>query len=484
MATPITWQNVQGRSLAEAATPLQYAAQNIGSAFDKLGGVYKDYQAQQQKQIDLADEANVQNLLERLQGAGSVDDVAALRASGELDSLRAALKPKDLAKVRGAEDARVTALMQQTTAKNTFDDTVAKRAAEPILEQFRLAGLNGDEATQARLLAENPNIRGWATAVEQDKALERKLVEQARADRLAPYTEANTIAESKLKGAQLKTAERANNEADEQLRLETKLAEAREAYLLQQTDRERTLGSLAQNLGYPVDSGGFARIDDMTEKQLSLLNAEANKNGLPSVENIRGSDTKIADAVLEELTRSKEFSARTLQKNREPIRSAFASNNLSSPIGNDAAAIALSRAQQKAINAERAQDNWSAPGSPDARRNYEELAKDVPALMDKTSGFDAEEDVAPIQDLLNELAVTGIEVQKGVFVTPSVNDVRAAIRSAEGGWFTDAKRAKNIKEKLIAQMNKPEVAKRLAEAKDLKEYSRKEAVRSILNSGK
>ena len=482
MATPITWQNVQGRSLAEAATPLQYAAQNIGSAFDKLGGVYKDYQTQQQKQVDLGDEANVQNLLERLQGVGSVDDVAALRASGELDSLRAALKPKDLAKVRGAEDARVAALMQQTTAKNTFDDTVAKRAAEPILEQFRLAGLNGDEATQVRLLAENPNIRGWATAVEQDKALERKLVEQKRADELAPLTQANAVMEGKLKGVQLSNAERANNDAEEERRLSIRLANEQQKYLDQQNQRETELGKVAQRLGLPVDPSGRARVGEYTKEQKLALDNEAILSGGQPSDMVRGSDTVTADKMLDRLSNSGEFSPQVIMKNRDAIRSSFASNVSTGAVGNDAATIALSRAREKVVMDEQASNNWSAPGSPDARRNYDELAKDVPALIDKTSGNDPEEDIADIQGLLTELAVKGIEVSKGKFVTPSTNDVRAALRQAQGGWFSDNKRAENVKQILTANMKRPEVVGRIAEAEDLRQYKRKEAVRDILNS--
>lgn len=482
MATPITWQNVQGRSLAEAATPLQYAAQNIGGAFDKLGGVYADYQAQQKKQVDLAAEANVQGFLERLQNVRSPEEVAALQASGELASLRAGLRPQDLAKVRGAEDARVAALMQQTTAKNTFDDAVAKRGADPVFEAYRLAGLNGDEASQARLLAENPSLSGWAGEVEKDKALERKLIEQARSDRLAPYTEANTIAESQLKAVQLKNAERTNNEAEEERRLTVRLATEQQKYLNQQNQQETELGKVAQRLGLPVDPSGRARVSEYTKEQKLALDNEAILSGGQPSDMIRGSDTMMADKMLARLSNSGEFSPQVIMKNRDAIRSSFASNVSTGAVGNDAATIALSRAREKVVMDEQASNNWSAPGSPDARRNYDELAKDVPALIDKTSGNDPEEDIADIQGLLTELAVKGIEVSKGKFVTPSTNDVRAALRQAQGGWFSDNKRAENVKQILTANMKRPEVVGRIAEAEDLRQYKRKEAVRDILNS--
>ena len=480
MAAPITWQTINGPSLAQAALPMESAARLILGGIDRAGSTLTGYNNQQQAIEDRGADAKVQGFLERLQRVQSPEEVATLRASGELDALRAGLRPQDLAKVRGAEDARLASLMQQTTAKNTFDDTVAKRAAEPILEQFRLAGLNGDEATQARLMAENPNIRGWATAVEQDKALERKAVEQARADRLAPYTEANTIAESKLTATKLANAERANAEAEEERNLALRLAQEQRNYLDQQKQRDVELGKVAQRLGLPVDPSGRARVDEYTTEQKLRLDNEAILSGGQPSDMVRGSDTMTADKMLDRLSR--EFSPQVIMKNRDTIRGAFASNVSAGAVGNDAAEIALNRAREKVINDERAKDNWSAPGAPDTRRNYEELAKDVPSLIDKSSGIDSEEDVADIQKLLNELAVKGIEVQKGVFVTPSTNDVRAALRQAPGGWFKDSTRATNMKEYLKTIMSSPEVTKRLAEAEDLKVFKRKEAVREILNS--
>lgn len=482
MATPITWQNVTGPSLAQAAVPMESAAKLILGGFDRAGETLTEYNKQQQAIEDRGAEAQVQSFLERLQRVRSPDEVAALQASGELDALRAGLRPQDLAKVRGAEDNRVASLMQQTTAKNTFDDSVAKRAADPIFEQFRLAGLNGDEATQAKLLAANPQLRGWAAEVEKDKALERKLIEQARADRLAPYTEANTIAESELKAVQLSNAKRANNDAEEERRLSIRLAQEQEKYLNDQNQKEAELGKVAKKLGLPVDPSGRARVSEYTKEQKLRLDNEAILSGGQPSDVIRGSDTLTADKMLERLSKSGEFSPQVIMKNRDTIRNTFASNVSTGSIGNDAAEIALNRAREKVINDERAKDNWSAPGAPDTRRNYEELAKDVPSLIDKTSGIDPEEDVADIQKLLNELAVKGIEVKKGVFVTPSTNDVRAALRQAQGGWFKDSTRADNVKEYLKTIMSSPEVTKRLAEAEDLKVFKRKEAVREILNS--
>ena len=159
MATPITWQNVQGRSLAEAATPLQYAAQNIGSAFDKLGGVYKDYQTQQQKQIDDADAVNVQGFLDRLQRARTPEEVAALQASGELDAMRAGItNPKNMALVRGADEARLTAVRSLTEQGQKFGIGQDEFNARPVTDQAMLLAASGNAEGVASLFAANPNL--------------------------------------------------------------------------------------------------------------------------------------------------------------------------------------------------------------------------------------------------------------------------------------------------------------------------------------
>lgn len=224
MASPITWQNVTGRSLAEAAAPLESASKLILGGFDRLSNTVDGYGKLQQTIQNQEEEANVQNFMERLQRARTPEEVAALQASGELDALRSTLKPTSLAKVRGAEDSRIASLMQQTTARNTFEDSMADRAADPIRQAYRVAVLNRDEATQKAIRDANPNLRGLDRLLDEERKLERTFVEQDRADRMAPIQEANAIAEGKIKGLQLSSAEHAAKDAAEQRRLAAQLA--------------------------------------------------------------------------------------------------------------------------------------------------------------------------------------------------------------------------------------------------------------------
>lgn len=248
MASPITWQNVNGRSLAEASAPLQAASQAILGGFDRLAGVADGYGKLQQTLLDKQEETNVQGFLERLQRAQSPDEVAKLQASGELEALRSTLRPGSLARVRGEEDARIASLMQQTTAKNTFANSQADFAAEPIRQAYRVAVLNRDEATQKAIREANPNLRGLDRLLDEERKLERTFAEQVRADRMAPIQEANAIAEGKIKGLQLSSAEQAAKDAAEQRRLAAQLAREQQTYLSGKVAGEDALGAAAKRL--------------------------------------------------------------------------------------------------------------------------------------------------------------------------------------------------------------------------------------------
>lgn len=158
MSSPITWQNVQGRSLAEAAIPMQGASQSILGGFDRMGKVFDQYQGMEQKKLDMADEANVQGFLDRLQSARTPEAVAELQASGELDTLRSVLKPTSLAKVRGAEDSRLETLQNQITKGQTFKQEQDRIAQLPIAQQAEVLAAKGDTVGLDALLKSNPNL--------------------------------------------------------------------------------------------------------------------------------------------------------------------------------------------------------------------------------------------------------------------------------------------------------------------------------------
>jgi hypothetical protein len=168
-----------GASLSEASRPMEAAQRAIQGGIGGLQTLVADQQQIAQAGVDRGNEANVQKFLDRLQGARTPEEVLALQQTGELDTLRSALTPKDLARVRGAEETRAASLMQQLTAKSTFETQQAAAKAAPIKDQIMSMYMTGDPAQQARakeLFAANPNIPGGAelvksmNAFDQDKA--------------------------------------------------------------------------------------------------------------------------------------------------------------------------------------------------------------------------------------------------------------------------------------------------------------------------
>ena len=210
MASPITWQNVQGRSLAEAAIPMQAASQSILGGFDRLGKVFDQYQSMEQKKLDLADEANVQGFLDRLDRAKTPEDVAKLQASGELERYTSAINnPANLAKLRGAGDARLTAVRSLTEQGQKFGIGQEEFNARPVTDQAMLLAASGNANGVASLFAANPNLPNKAAVQQalvtaQQKAETQRLAvnKDTRENVAAPIENAQRQAATTLATAQ------------------------------------------------------------------------------------------------------------------------------------------------------------------------------------------------------------------------------------------------------------------------------------------
>lgn len=158
MAAPITWQTINGPSMGTATVPMESAAKLILGGFDRAGEALTGYNKQQQAIEDRNANTQVQTFLERLQREQTVEGISRLQASGELESMRARLRPEDLAKVRGAEDARLESLRTQITKGQTFQQEQDRIAQLPIAQQAEVLAAKGDLAGLDTLLKSNPNL--------------------------------------------------------------------------------------------------------------------------------------------------------------------------------------------------------------------------------------------------------------------------------------------------------------------------------------
>lgn len=166
MAGPITWRTVQGASLADAARPLALASDAITGGFDRLGALVEKQQGVNQGFVDRADEAVTQNFLERLQSAKSPEQIAAMEASGELAAMRASLKPKQLAQVRGAEDARTAGLMTQITQRTKFQNDQLDQEQAPLRDRIMGLIASNKMAEAVQLFQANPQLRNGAAILQ------------------------------------------------------------------------------------------------------------------------------------------------------------------------------------------------------------------------------------------------------------------------------------------------------------------------------
>lgn len=448
MSQPISWRNVNGPSPAEALRPLEAA----GNSFNNAIGAFQQLLQQRQK-LDAAnyDQGQLNQreaFLDALQGARSPEELAALQQSGQLAQLQQGMNASTRAAVRGADEARTVGLRQQTLAANQFSDQTRDRANKPFLDQVGVLA-NGGDFEGARRLVNDSSLPNKAEVLNGIKIAERNALMQGREDTKYGQGQQLTAMEMKLKEAQFAETQRAAAEAAQTRALNAEVA------------------SMVQTRLKPPD--------------LKAAIAEAIRTGKPVPDLSIGPDTAAADKAFEKLTASGKYSPELLAANRSKIRESFASNGLAPLIGKEAAARDRAAAENAVAFDEMDRVNPYAPGSANAQKNYNELALEVPNLIDKTSGWGSEKDVGPIQNLLGQLAQEGLNVD-GVMVTPSINDVRWAIRSAAGSYFTDGGRADNIKKLLIERTKQSVFRQSLDNGEASAQYRRQQAVKEKLKA--
>lgn len=169
----ITWRNVQGQSLADAARPLELARQGLNDSFSGLAKLITERQ-----------EANNLNaregFLDMLQGANTPEALDALQQSGQIQQALGALDPRVRAQVRGADEQRLNALRTGATAGFQYQDTLEDRNTRDARAAVEAGILRGDAAVPGMIEA-LPN-RFQAPLLKTNDARGREIVERGRGD--------------------------------------------------------------------------------------------------------------------------------------------------------------------------------------------------------------------------------------------------------------------------------------------------------------
>ncbi len=491
MGAPITWRTVQGDSQAAAVSNIfEQSRVNLAGGLGALGGVLKDQEVVATRNMAALDEAAKQAYLDQLSGAKTPEQLAALQASGALDAARQGLSVQARAAVRGADEARTTALRTNLAAEQQFGIGQKDFADAPGREQVKALQAAGKFA-EADALAAQLDLRVRSDLIAAGRTGARDQVLRDRTDTAyaqtledqafsRPLTRAAALRGERIGVLGLADTEQAASDKTELRTLETALAGAAARNAADVSAMALKQGALAKQLGFPTNASGQADFANMNEAQIKLFDQGAKTMGVPPSTAAMSGDTEKADSYLRELGASGKFSPRVLRANENAIRGAF-NSGAPAPVGNDAFNVALTAAKNQVGFDRSDANNWYAPNSPDARKSYEDLAKQIPDLVKGNStGWDQAEDVEDVQSLIGEIGAVGIKRKDGTSVVPSANDVMRFVRASDGGLFLDSTRATNIRKKLEEWVNTPEAIKMSQDGLKSQSWRDKQRVMQIL----
>lgn len=472
MATPITWRNVDVNPVGEISRAMSSGQAGINLGFESFANVLKQQQQVDDQNWNQQKSNNTNAFMNEMARYTTPEAYQAALDSGELQSrLTASGAQIDQAAARQAMGAQMGILQDRLTSGQKFQDGQTDRAEAPIIDQ--VASLNAQGRTkEAKTMLDQLTLRNEAKLYEGAAKAELQAVIQKRAD--TEYDEKRKLAA--ITGPE---ALRAAEETVQVGRLNRSIARAQQEHSQGMAKRHQEVGAIAADLKLPVDASGRARIADFTTENITQLNTALKAKGLSGYEDYLGGDTKARDefrnGLIEQGVPAHIIKGLDL--------SGFNSGGLGL-VGQDAAARDRAAAENEVGYEDEVEKNWFAPGNPNARKLYDALSDEVPKLIDKSTGVDPEEDVADLQSKVYEWSTKGINVPgTEEYVIPPVQLVRHALRTAQGGWFTDGKRtgsAESILEKALEGKNIPA---ELKASKEAEKYFNKQKVKDkLLNS--
>lgn len=506
MAEPITWRNVQGPSLADASRPLDAARLTINSGFDSISNLLKGTENIDAANWQQQKENNTQDFLNKIYAVQGAEGYKALQQSGELDRMIAANGAQiDRAAARAAMDGRLATLQQRDQANWAYNNAALDEKEAPLVNQVKgmlaqgktteaipliatLSPRNGAamyQSLDARQQLDIDRKRGdtrfsWETAEADQKALLRpgELTKQR-------LTNEGLSAQNSLTGINIQNARLTANDALELRNLNNTLATAQQQHLQKQDELGRSMGGLAKSLDLPVGATGIPRFSDMTSEQIQKFDQAATTAGLPKSAAYMNGDTNTANAFYDGLVKSNKYQPGLLNRFRDQIRGSFNTGAGTALVGNDAYNRDLANAQNAVAFDEQDANNWYAPGSANARRNYEGLAEKVDGMF----GPNEREDLPHVQRLLARLARDGMTVKgkdgKDMQVVPSQNDVLAAVRSTYEGWNVfNSGRSRDIESVLKEALKTAASTKMLADGEESAIFRRRQKVNEKMGSEK
>lgn len=179
MGTPITWQNINAPSFADASRAMALAQQSITGAFDGLKTAVTDNEAFNKELWKRQDQEATQDVLGKIYQAQSVDQFNALNQSGVLDQATAANGARiDRAAVNALRDGRVDMLQQRDIRGLKYgEDKLNLEQAGATAEGMAAAQKQDPVAFNAWLQA-NPQNRKMAEVLGLNRTVQQSVEDQ------------------------------------------------------------------------------------------------------------------------------------------------------------------------------------------------------------------------------------------------------------------------------------------------------------------
>lgn len=286
MAGPITWQNINGASLADASRTMEVAQRSFSGAFDGLSNIVKQRQA--------LDEANWQTGKENNTNAFRAALLQPATAEAFADPAQVAARQQmlsgfgaqvNMGAALDAQDTRGGALQSRDKATLDYRNAMLDAKEAPIAEAARQAALSGNLAEATRL---SQGLRNGSTITQfgldaVEKAAERnrsakdqKLQEDLQADNLLTNTAQRAAAAETI----LTTKEARTAAAEQRVIAAAQLETARKAAVAQAEKQALSDGGnlyASEGIYTGKQSGDLLKlltdnkIGDTTEERTAIL---------------------------------------------------------------------------------------------------------------------------------------------------------------------------------------------------------------------
>ena len=291
MARPITWQTVRGASLAEAAAPMDSAAELINKGLGQFKSAQEDYVEQDKTR-------NTQAFLNQINQIRDPEAYRQAFESGELDSMLQQYGPYiDMGQAREAMNTRGTALRDRDLSIDAFNQNIAARAARPHIEAAGELINSGRFEEADAYMAQHPEVN-WTDLMGQRRTLANEIEDRNLRNR-------STRLGSDLTQLQIDTARKENTKN------QTKEAIERE-FLSSFSDSNATVDKfltdaapLGVGFGIPTTASGKLNLSKATPEQRNAFLIAARSQGY----DIPTADTDLVNQTTQKM----------LQDNRDPI---------------------------------------------------------------------------------------------------------------------------------------------------------------------